>query len=181
MASQGLYGNTPKTWNSVDEFLNDFKGDAESEKVGLRSLDVSSPACKSDIQVSDLIRETQNLRPGNFVITQIPQNQDKEFPCLQGEIGFVFGNLQMHYTHHWGYMREKLAKFGKYAGGFRAPIPIIQRFCDRKSQDMLWELLARYAVPCEDLTIEFTVFPPEIPRIGIFPDHNTLVWEVRHY
>lgn len=94
MASQGLYGNTPKTWNSVDEFLNDFKGDAESEKVGLRSLDVSSPACKSDIQVSDLIRETQNLRPGN---------------------------------------------------------------------------------------IEFTVFPPEIPRIGIFPDHNTLVWEARHY
>lgn len=179
LTNQGLCGNTPRTWNSAEEFFQDFDGTAD-EKVGIRSLNISSPTCKSAVLVSELLSETVVLHPGSFVITRIPARQDEDFLCLQGEIGFVYEELQLHYTNKWGYMRKQLAEHGKYAKTLEA-LSLVKSYCDRKSQDMIWDLFSRFHLPKEDLTIEFTVFPEEIPRIGVFPDLNTLIWEVRHY
>ncbi len=94
---------------------------------------------------------------------------------LQGEVCRTYQGLQ-------GFLDigSKLPMRPAMAAGKltpRSPLEtmiLIRQFMDPSSQDDLWVLLDRYP----DAAIEFCCFSV---NVGIFPNRNTILWEVRNY
>jgi len=150
-----------------------------NEIVGIRSLNVSSPLCLCGVRADAVAAAIKKFAGESFIITKAPPKQNERYHTLQGELTYQNKDFYLFYALQWGYMR-KVLESGRVAAGLDA-VRLITRFCDKKSVEMLFGLLDKYTFAGAPPIVELTVFPPEVPKIGRFPEMNTLIWEVRHY
>jgi len=172
LAQAGLAGNSPKIWNTPEEFLKE----SDAEVVAIRNL---IPGSKFTMYISreelEYNLKNSNLKVGNYYLTTpIPP---KDY-LLAGELGWLNGNWCFWYTFVQAPMREALAKGGRHAYGYVAVWSLLQQYCTPADIEDLHSLFEQYTYLNHYPIIELTVTKKDW---GIFKNRNTLIWEVRHY
>lgn len=98
-----------------------------------------------------------------------------EFRTLQGEICRTVRGVESFLEVGGRLPMRKAMAVGLFRSyGYAATLVLLRDFMDGTSQDDLFALLDLYP----DATIEFSCFSR---NVGVFPNRNTLIWEVRCY
>lgn len=182
LASIGLCGNTPKTWNSWHEYLNDKKACHYMRHVlGVRRLISQHKILTPGIEACLILRYLNNngISEGTYILTEVPQLSEDKLRTLQGELTWVNGQWELFYTHTGGYMRKALAEDGHIIQGWQA-LRLLKGHCTPSDYSDLMLLFEQYTIdiPPYYPVIEFSVLRN---NIGCIKGRNTLIWEVRHY
>ena len=178
LANLGLCGNTPKTWNSFDDYWPDRK---KYKIIGVRRLGINNPTLIINVHYSKLKNELnkQNIKEGTYAITIVPYNEQKrrKLKLLCGELSWFNGEWVLYYALQSGYMRWALREYGKHAYGFNV-INLLKQYCTPSDYQDIMDLFEKYTVDGQYPVIEFSVLSENIGRIQ---GRNTLIWEIRHY
>lgn len=173
LARTGLAGNSPKTWDTVDEFLTQ----SDDALVGVRCYAPGSDKFRAFV-LRDKVRETIDalgLQEGDYYLSvTIPASE----VIIAGELSWMHGQWVFYHSYLPVPMRDALRKGGRHAIGHSAVWGLLRQHCTPQDIDDLLELFERYTHQGLYPVIELTVTRHDC---GIFPRRNTLVWEVRHY
>lgn len=164
---EGLFGNAPRQWQTMDEVANEF-GD---KPVVVRPR-VAGGRCWYEIGVMEWFLEYYRddwFNPAEYYFSE-PIAQDSV--TLNAEITRLFGDVFMTFATTQQHMRPALKEAAQYARGLRALTIMRHLTCDRGRQT-IEELLDEYP----DHVIEFTCMTEPYGTLG----WKTVVWEVRNY
>jgi hypothetical protein len=179
LASQGLCGNTMRTWGSIDEYWP-FRG--KYPYVGIRNQSATGGIVIPMIHCTRLRLELSKYR-GDYIISEVPRPNNVE-STLQGElswahyalIGEPWAGLVLRYTHDSGMMRDALANSGRHAFGWEAT-RLMKHYTSPRAFTEITNLFDRYTVDGQYPVIEFSVFRKPA---GI-NSRCLVIWEIRHY
>jgi hypothetical protein len=178
LARAGKVGNSPKTWASADEYIQDvglLEQAHPDATIGIRDTRPGSkkftPYAKR-LYLKDVLKELE-LAEGEYYLTE---NVVPEEVILAGELGWHAGQWVFFYSNMKTHLRRALAEDGHYAYGFHA-LMMLESKCVGNELDDLMELFDKYSpghrYPVVEMT--FTTKPHGIN------DQRLLIWEVRHY
>ena len=173
LAQAGLAGNCPKTWNSVDEFLEQ----SSDELVGIRCYSAASSNFRAFVPRDKVWQTVKDLglKQGEYYLSvTIPPSE----VIVAGELSWMDGRWVFYHSYLQCPMREALREGGRHAYGYFAVWGALRRYCTPQDVEDLQELFERYTHEGNYPVIELTVTRHDC---GIFPGRNTLIWEVRHY
>lgn len=175
---QGEFGNRSKTWETVDDWLDDTKK-SKSNLFHLRNR-VAGGETFYNLTSKELYGRLYGWRrhrdwrwqerDKNWYISEMAPHDEN---LIQGEVQRTPSGLYLRYSTIKGLpMRDVLLK-GKHAYLLTA-LGLLQRYLDTKSYEWLMYLLDEY----EDHVVEFSSFSK---CWGTIPGMNTVFWEVRRY
>ncbi len=154
----GKFGNTARIWDSYADLLaSSYKG-----LVGIRSM-VPGGVFLPYVSISAAPREG----------VRYSEMQDDGAIVLQGELYRSVDGLYLLASSHKTHMRDALRQGGKHYW-LSAAYAQLQTALWPSDYDNLMELLAEYP----DSVIEFSAY---CKTVGIIPNRNTIIWEVRNY
>lgn len=153
----GKFGNTARIWNSYIELVES----GYTGLVGVRSLSVGGPFLPY-LTVAEAPRE------GIYSEMQLD-----EHILLQGEVYRSVEGLYLLASSLKTHMRPALREGGKHYW-LLAAYAQLQTALWPSDYDNLMELLALYP----DSVVEFSAYDK---AVGIIPNRNTIIWEVRNY
>jgi len=179
----GVLGNRTRLWRDPQEAFiwgrdecNRLGCPIDKPEIGFRELRVGGAGAGSwektywanTLDVADKWKRAGR----KFIMDDGAPDQCR---TLQGEIcrthrgleGFLdtVGKLPMRPAMAAGHMLPRTGA---------AIIALLDKFMDPSSRDDLYDLLDLY----QDATIEFSCFGIDV---GVFPNRNTLFWEIRNY
>lgn len=166
---QGVLGNKLKTWTDVNKAYNEVK-----ELVGFRELSVgagSFEVCNKNDILHVAIKWNKLGR--KFYLNETDYNEDAR--TIQGEICYLYDGW-----HGFIGLCNGLRMRDMFAAGLAKPYrglavkAILNYYMDDNSLYDIEQLLELYP----EATIEFTCYST---TIGILPNRNTIIWEVRNY
>lgn len=178
LASKGLCGNTPKTWNSFLDYINN-NGAETHPIVGLRRLVNAHKTLSPGMHYSKLPNYLLQhmIEPGTYIITAVPNPTLDHTLRIQGELTWINGSWYLYYTHKGGYMRQALIDEPNHATGWKV-IELLRKYCSHSDYNDLMSLFEKYTEDTNYPVIEFSVTRDNCGRI---PGRNTIIWEIRHY
>lgn len=174
MFHRGVFGNHGPMWFTIDEMLSDPYYQKYRPLVAIRSK-VRSGKCVYDIAYSRIKKVYQTFLKEGFrpEDVQFSEMCPKHLQTIQGYVCRTTQHYEMQYTDIKAAMRIALAKKEITATGLFC-LGLLKKYLDENSYDWLHTLFDLYP----GCTIEFTSFSQPW---GVIPNHNTVIWEVRHY
>lgn len=160
MLRKGLFGNHLRSWDS----LAAVDQDGYTGPCSLRSKIVGGP-CHNYIPVA-IVRSML----GDWMINESP---DDDRLIGQGEVMRREGGLYLFYSREQAPMRLALQKSGKVYTGMEAHM-LLKSTLDANSWNDLQDLFEFYP----SSVIEFSTYSY---CLGVYPNRNTIIWEVRDY
>ena len=169
---RGVFGNSLRTWESLDDFL--FDTDQYDGPMGVRCSDAPNAPFITDLSVADAIDKAHLFESqGHSVV--LYEASPKKWITIQGEATVTRGynDLWVEYTTKRKHMRAALAEERIMLCGGPA-WSLLRRH--------LWEPSYDEMVRLFDLwpghVVEFTAFAV---AVGNFKGRNCVFWEVREY
>ncbi len=173
----GEFGNASPTWNSLQDWIDDYWREYSNSLSALFHIRnrVAGGLTWYDVPGKELIQRWQavlcsGVNPTSLYISAMSPT---EKTILQGEVRRSERGLELTYTRVKKPMRDALAEETLTAFGIRAKCTCEQAM-DSNSWNWLNELLDNYP----DHVIEFSVYSEPW---GTIPGYNTVFWEVRKY
>lgn len=176
-SEKGLCGNTPRVWYSGIEFWQDraFGRFSKDRNVGLRTLVPGDGRGVPNIDPHNAFIRMK-FNPGVYYISEIPSKENiNDRHGLQGEFTWVNGEWWFYYTHHMGYMRQRLKDFGQHACGWQA-IRLLRGHLDADDYDTLIDLFEHYTDGDDYPIIELANFRQSWGRFN----RRLIIWEIRN-
>jgi len=187
LASLGLCGNTPVTWNNFDDYWEDKE---KYPYIGLRRTAFAEKKSYPRMHHTDLedVLMFEDIDKGTYVITEVPDPSIEGKYGLQGEFTWMtyFDSTDntrkagwvLYYANVLGYMRKRLAESGQHAFGMKA-LNILRSHCSSSEYQELQELFDFYTDYGDTRSpfpvIEFAVMNHPFGRLH----RNTTIWEIR--
>lgn len=175
----GEFGNASPTWNTLKEFLHDhlisvchyldykFK---EGNVYHFRNR-VAGGKTYYNQTGQEIINLWNGVdRPGDYYCSEMAPHHKG---TIQGELGYVAGDLCLTYNTQQLPMRDGFAVETKHKQGILAWL-LLQDYMCHNSFYWLKHLLCEYP----GHVIEFSCFST---NWGTLPHYNTVFWEVRSY
>lgn len=165
----GVLGNRPQTFETADEAY-----DSGSPLVGFREVGAAGGGHFEVVEHWAVLATAKNWqREGRrFSLDGGVRN---DLVTLQGEVCRTFRGLEAYVAVRSGLNMREAMKAGLLrpvsGSAFR---DLQQTFMDPSSIDDINDLLDLYP----SATIEFACYPMDV---GVIPNRNTLIWEVRDY
>ena len=183
LASDGLCGNTMRTWMSYEAWTHN--NNPTDRYYGIRSLFKDKSKCLPKVIGLGILETLCDyaLAEGTYVITEIPPAQPAvdynnfDLSFIQGELTWFNGQYYLYYSHVPGYMRESLAKHGKNISGHRSLLVLKKVLNEAQYNDLLNLLETYHDVTYGYPVIEFALTKKPCGRLN----QNLIIWEVRHY
>ena len=169
----GELGNRLRVWDTVGELQkSDYRGN-----VTIRSRHKDSNFFVPSVPYRGLLSKlTQLVRRGantrDLYFGEVPLDNSR---CIQGELTGIAGSLPYYFfcSSSQQNLRTALEESGYSVHGLTT-LGVLRHFMDPNSYDDILGLLEHYP----DHVIELSVFDY---NLGIVPNRNTIVWEVRAY
>lgn len=177
LASKGLCGNTPRTWADVRAFMDDSAGVTHAGVRLTRYGGVVGASPKMPKESVSMWVDRNGLKRGQYVISAVPHRDYG--PGLQGELSFssITGDWNLYFAEMRGYQRAILSEKGQYLRGSSVLWKLKQWIPPHEIDDMM-DLFDEYTDSTAGYpTIEFA----QTDRIGINPNNEVLIWEIRHH
>lgn len=160
----GLLGNRPRTWSSPAKLA----ASGWAGRVGIRSAQKGGPClCHLSVYQALMFAETWPCTP------TFSEAMPDDLLLLQGEVARLPGGLHLTYSTVRGLTMRKALRRPQRAAGLEAKL-LLDRCLWPSSRDDLAALLDLYP----DAVIEFGVHDC---AVGVLPNRNAVVWEVRNY
>lgn len=160
----GEFGNRPQTWQTVEAYLASGFGGL----VGIRSRERGGP-CSYYNTRDEIVRKTATW-PCAYSLTEAMPD---DVLVLQGEVSRLPGGICLTYGDRPNVTMREAMKSPKTARGIVA-IEILRTRLWPASYDDVMDLLDRY----DDAVIEFGAHDR---AVGVMPNRNAVIWEVRNY
>lgn len=158
LLQRGCFGNTARTWNSYEELIaSGYNG-----LVGIRSLEVGG-----------IFLPYQTIQQAPRTASKYSEMQEDSSVLLQGELYRSVEGLYLLASTVKSHMREALRLGGKHYW-LIAAYAQLHTYLWPSDYDALMELLSEYP----ESVIEFSCYSK---AVGIIPNRNTIIWEVRNY
>lgn len=177
----GVLGNRTQLWRP-GQWREAFHGSLDPEGVGFRQLNTAGGGRWERVK-HPLIEETHARWMSYNIDFRMDDGVPNHMTTMQGEIcrglrgleGFVaIAGVTSPEPRGLPPMRLSI-KAGMHRNVSGSTLlALVQRYMDPSSQDDLWMLLDLYP----DATVEFASFACDV---GVFPNRNTIFWEVRDY
>ena len=174
LAQKGLCGNTPRMWESFEDWIGDMEPGFYKKYWGIRSKAGWGHVCHPKVGGDLVIDTIWDMPEGSYMISEIPPEGSDTGQGLQGELAWMNGEWVLYYTYEMGYMREKLASSGAHARGWKA-MNLLRGRMPASDFDMLMELFEKYSDGYRYPVIEFAVCHKSW---GVL-NRNTIIWEIR--
>jgi hypothetical protein len=176
LAGKHLCGNTPITWNTLDEY---WPYRYDYPYVGIRLMRYGqSKGATSKLPYTDIPKAivSNGLRIGEYIISAVPIRDTG--PGLQGELSWstILGTWNLYCAFERGYQRRILSEKGQYFHGNNV-IWILKHNLLYDDFEDLMDLFDTYSEGMNYPTIEFAV----TDRIGWIPSRDMIIWEIRHH
>ncbi len=165
----GVLGNRPNLWDDPWDALG-----SGAPEIGFRQIGKAGGGAWEKVPRSQVLRTAATWRElgRKFVMDDGAPDWCR---TLQGELCRTFRGLE-------GYLDTvgKLPMRPAMAAGHMLPrsgaaiLALLDRYMDASSRDDLEQILELFP----DATVEFSCFGVDV---GVFPNRNTLFWEIRDY
>lgn len=165
----GVLGNRTNLWERPEDAYA-----SGASKIGFRQIGMSGGGAWEKVPREQVFATAARWSSeGRRFMMDDGCPDDKRI--LQGEVGRTYRGLEgwLDTTNQLP-MRQAAAAGHMQVYGGAVTLSLIQQFMDPSSQDDLWDLLDLFP----DATVEFSCFSVDV---GVFPNRNTLFWEVRNY
>lgn len=169
----GLLGNRLRVWDTVGAAL----ASSYSGELTIRSKTPGSGFFVPVVHKADLEREVVALydrgaRPLDLYFGEIPKHGTH---AIQGELTGLAGSKPYYFTYSNAKcnLRDAVLKHSSVMVGLRTLITLQHHMTPNSYDEVMW-LLHEYP----QHVIELSVFDY---NLGIFPNRNTVIWEVRLY
>ena len=169
--NQGLFGNTPLKWNTLEELQkSNYRG-----QISIRGLGISRDKVKYQVPFENVEQNIKNYKKCGIAPESLRFNQSMpdEKLILQGEVMRGMLGLDLTYTTIKKPMNIALKEKEKYTSGIISQ-QILRTILSPPSFSDLDALLEIYPKSI----IEFSAYSCEV---GNIPGRNTIIWEVRNY
>ena len=170
---KGLLGNRTRLWRDPGKAFKDAV-ELGIPRVGFRQIGKAGGGAWEAVPTSQVLECAQRWQDAgrSFILDD---GAPDEYRTLQGEVCRTYRGLE-GYLEIGGKlpMRQAMA-----AGLLKSYSPVqvrvlLEQYMDPSSRDDLDAIFELYP----DATVEFTCFSRDA---GVFPNRNTLFWEVRDY
>lgn len=168
----GEFGNASPSWHTLEEFVKRPRA-GMGGKFHLRNR-TASDVTYYNVSADEVLTLWRGVeRPDLWYCSEMAPHHRG---TIQGEVmqSLTGAGVDLLYTSAQLPMREALALKSTQVSGILA-LSILREAMDPNSYDWLQVLLDRY----ERHVVEFTCF--EIPWGTLWPNFNTVFWEVRKY
>lgn len=165
---KGVLGNRTNLWRNPMDAYN-----SGAIEIGFREIGKAGGGAWEKVFRHDLYttyRRWEKLGRNFIMDDGAPDNKR----TLSGEICRTYRGLEGSLGVFQMPMREAMAKGLLLPRSGATVLALINMYMDGSSQEDLWALLDSYP----DATIEFSCFSV---NVGVFPNRNTIFWEIRDY
>ena len=168
----GILGNKPLTWNSLEEI-------AQSKWNGKVSIRSKKGIARSKTEFNKTYKQAEQIvkqwtKEGiNLADITFNQSMPEEDLALQGEVMMLPGGLYLYGSFVKKPMNLALAEKSFSVQGSPA-VYLIQKHLFPASREDMDRLLNQFP----DNALEFSAYNTEV---GDLPGRNTIFWEVRNY
>lgn len=166
----GVLGNTTRNWDKSKAL--ELDQDSTVDKIGFREIGKAGGG-RFEIVPRGQIFETAvvwSLYGINFNLSEAAPDH---LIILQGEICRTFRGWEGMFSTTPGLRMREAMKIWKSFRGLAVGV-ILDTFMDPTSRDAVDQLLELYPTA----TIEFACYSRDV---GVIPNRNTIIWEIRDY
>jgi len=169
----GVLGNRTNLWERPEDAYQGVLASG-AKRIGFRQIGKAGNGAWQDCSPADVFKVYKEWTAAGRKFLMDDGCPD-HFKTFQGEICRTYRGLEGFFDTTAIYPMRRATAEGHmrpYSGALVSAL--LDRFMDASSRDDLRDLLDLYP----DATVEFTCFSVDV---GVFPNRQTIFWEVRNY